>query len=674
MLDFNKNNVDFYLDYINKELYKSKFTLLKSYNYNKIAFINKISRTSYWFPSNSGRKSVEEYSKLKAKKRFLNHSVYNFDGFKFLSTFEIFFNFSFDTNLNKVIESPIFNNYLALLNDHIRRQELKKNVPYVPPFSTTSWKYRYYSDYTSLKYYYNFEAHRNLVRIRKFNFLGVSSWSPLYKKRWLFSFRNMKNFYFKWRKIQGFEFRYFRAPGMSLKYWAKQQLQYNFLNYNSSAFLTDPKASPFFAPSQLPPTGLEFKVLFGSAKYLYLHFAAFYWLMKKSLEFNFISLPSYFSNSYNSNQFSHGVKHKHLKNFFSSTTPKYAHIYYTKLDDELGGWTELRTYFSFFKPSYWNLKKGLDSYPHEFWTWEDVLWWEDPVPLFFSRFVNKRRYEMFQGAGNIESNNFTWFYKTWFHEEIFTELQASYYRTYYNIDYLTPGWRIQTDYPPKRMGHFDPKWHERFNEYVIYPYMNIFYPSTKRYYIDYFKHPDYVDSRSFLVLNFAWKVNTLPLFFYKFRPKFRKIQRSVEKLNNPQDFLRPNFKSFYTKLRFISFFPILLVNKDFNRFFNVYQNNLLFLMNLFTKSKLFPNIDLDCFEYLFFYLNSTIPLNVDKKDFIELFANNKWSSYADLLEFLVEFLFINPSDLVLHKERIIAEYVAFKRFYSFIISECGNVK
>ncbi len=86
----------------------------------------------------------------------------------------------------------------------------------------------------------------------------------------------MKNFYLKWRKIQGFEFKYFRAPGMSLKYWAKQQLQYNFLNYNSSAFLTDPKASSFFAPPQFSPTGLEFKVLFGSAKHSYLHFAAFY--------------------------------------------------------------------------------------------------------------------------------------------------------------------------------------------------------------------------------------------------------------------------------------------------------------------------------------------------------------------------------------------------------------
>jgi hypothetical protein len=138
MLDFNKNNIDFYLDYIDKELYKSKFTLLKSHTYNRVAFINKTNRASYWFPSNSGRKSKEEYSKLRARKRFLNHSVYNFDGFQFLSTFEIFVNLNFGINVNKLLESPVFNNYLALINEHTRRQELKKNVPYVPPFSTTS--------------------------------------------------------------------------------------------------------------------------------------------------------------------------------------------------------------------------------------------------------------------------------------------------------------------------------------------------------------------------------------------------------------------------------------------------------------------------------------------------------------------------------------------------------
>lgn len=125
------------------------------------------------------------------------------------------------------------------------------------------------------------------------------------------------------------------------------------------------------------------------------------------------------------------------------------------------------------------------------------------VPLYFSRFDKRKRREKFIDLKNIDSSNFNWFYRSWFHEEIFTELHASYYRTYYNIDYLTPGWRISTDYPKKRMGHFDPKWQERLYEYVIYPYMDLFHPSTKRYYINYSNHPGYVDPKSFLVLNFA---------------------------------------------------------------------------------------------------------------------------------------------------------------------------
>jgi hypothetical protein len=58
---------------------------------------------------------------------------------------------------------------------------------------------------------------------------------------------------------------------MSLRYWAKQQLQYNYLNTNSSDFLSDPYSSNIFAPSQLAPTKLDFHFLFGSPKYDFLH-------------------------------------------------------------------------------------------------------------------------------------------------------------------------------------------------------------------------------------------------------------------------------------------------------------------------------------------------------------------------------------------------------------------
>lgn len=85
------------------------------------------------------------------------------------------------------------------------------------------------------------------------------------------------------------------------------------------------------------------------------------------------ALPIYFSNSYDSHQTSNAAKHKYLKNFFAYNTPKYAHVQYVKIGGAHGGWEELRHYFSFFRPSYWNLRRGLDSYPHEHWAWEDIL-------------------------------------------------------------------------------------------------------------------------------------------------------------------------------------------------------------------------------------------------------------------------------------------------------------
>jgi hypothetical protein len=91
-------------------------------------------------------------------------------------------------------------------------------------------------------------------------------------------------------------------------------------------------------------------------------------------------------------------------------------------------------------------------------------------------------------------------------------------------------------------------------------------------------------------------------------------------------------------------------------------------------SRVAPPTDVFYFEYLFFYLSNVVSLNVDKESFTELFVDKTWSSYNDLLEFLVEFLFINPSDLMSHKERIIAEYIAFKRFYCLVISEYGYTK
>jgi hypothetical protein len=673
MLNYNKDSIDFYIDYINRELYKSKFTLTKAADFNKLTFLHKVNRSSYWFPADAGRKSWEEDNKLRSKKQFSKNSTYNFESFKFLSSFEIFINSKFDMTASKIIKTPVFLNYISLLNEFVRKQEKKKNTQDVRMYSVDTWKYRRYNTYSSLKYYYNFEPHRNLIRLRKFNFLAVYTWFP--SKRWLFTYRNMRNFYLKWRKTQKFEFRFFRARGMSLRYWAKQQLQYNYLNTNSSDFLSDPYSSNIFAPSQLAPTKLDFHFLFGSPKYDFLHAGFAYWLFDQITENSKrFSLPSYFSNTYGSNQVSNSSKYKYLKNFFSYSSPKHAHAFYVKLNSAYGGWDELRNYFSFFKPAYWNLKKGLDSYPHEHWGWEDVLWWEDHVPLFFSRFSGKRRQERFADLDITDSADFNWFYKSWFHEEIFTELHASYYRTYYNIDYLTPGWRISTDFPKRRMGHFDPKWQERLQEYVIYPYMNIFYPSTKRYYIDYNHHPDYVDSRSFMVLNFAWKMSTLSPFIYKFRPKFRKVLRGVGELVNPLDKFKPSFNLLSSNYNFINFFPVFNPSFRMQNILNEYLDNLVFLVNFFTQSHRPISLKVTSLEYVFSYLCNICVIYVDKATFMSSINKKQVISYADLFFVVEGLMFITSNELLFHKERVIAEYIAFKRFYSLLISEQGNMK
>lgn len=126
MLNYNKDSIDFYIDYINRELYKSRFTLTRASDFNKLTFLHKVNKSSYWFPADAGRKSWEEDNKLRSKKQFSKNSTYNFESFKFLSSFEIFINSKYDTTASKIIKTPAFLNYISLLNEFVRRQEKKK--------------------------------------------------------------------------------------------------------------------------------------------------------------------------------------------------------------------------------------------------------------------------------------------------------------------------------------------------------------------------------------------------------------------------------------------------------------------------------------------------------------------------------------------------------------------
>ena len=163
----------------------------------------------------------------------------------------------------------------------------------------------------------------------------------------------MHTFYLRKRKTQKFEYRFFRFEGMSFRYWAKQQLQYNFLNVNSFDFLSDVYNGNVFTTSQPAVSSFEISKLFNTSRYNHLSCVFLYWLMKNSYcNKNVYGLSSYFSSTYNVHQVSTPTKHKYLKNFFSYNTPKYGHAYYTMLDYYHSGWRRLKNTFSLFKPSY----------------------------------------------------------------------------------------------------------------------------------------------------------------------------------------------------------------------------------------------------------------------------------------------------------------------------------
>ncbi len=138
MLDFNKDALDFYTDYVKAELYKSRVTSRNVYDLKKLVLINKVNRSTYWFPANSGRRTEMDYEqdKLRLIKSPVNHTVYNFNGFLFLSSFELFINFTFNLNVPSLIQSKKFRDYLGLINEIIRRQELKRYSPRVRELRT----------------------------------------------------------------------------------------------------------------------------------------------------------------------------------------------------------------------------------------------------------------------------------------------------------------------------------------------------------------------------------------------------------------------------------------------------------------------------------------------------------------------------------------------------------
>ena len=151
--------------------------------------------------------------------------------------------------------------------------------------------------------------------------------------------------------------------------------------------------------------------------------------------------------------------------------------------------------------------------------------------------------------------------------------------------------------------------------------------------------------------------------------------RSSAGLNNVLDGLKPEFINFNNDSKLLNFFPLLLLEtKSPINFFINYNKSLIFLVNVFTKSHLLAPTQKYYIEYLFFYLSKFFLITATKQDFIIQYTKLNTPSYRDIFQFLTQFFFLSSSELRSCEERIIAEYVAFKRFYSLIISGYGNTK
>lgn len=169
-------------------------------------------------------------------------------------------------------------------------------------------------------------------------------------------------------------------------------------------------------------------------------------------------------------------------------------------------------------------------------------------------------------------------------------------------------------------------------------------------------------------------MSTLSPFIYKFRPKFRKVLRGAGELVNPLDKFKPSFNLLSSNYNFINFFPVFNPSFRMQNILNEYLDNLVFLVNFFTQSHRPISLKVTSLEYVFSYLCNICVIYVDKATFMSSINKKQVISYADLFFVVEGLMFITSNELLFHKERVIAEYIAFKRFYSLLISEQGNMK
>lgn len=676
-MDINYVTDTFYFNIINRELYKTTYCASISFSSPKLTLLNKINRSHYWFPANTGS-HLDKAKLLKLRYKPL-YSTFLSPPPIFLDLLKLQIKSTYSLDVEQFIESPQFNTVLALLNETFRKQNFKKNLPKVRHDAFNIWnRPKTVNRYQYLNYFIDFAPHRNLSKFRKFSFLSINTW--WFESKWLFGFFKMQDKFLRGWQVEHFKWRFLRIPGMSFSYWAEQQLKYNYYSYNSFDLTTDTYASKAFIQQYPQVSSHELQLTFKFLNDKVIVSSLFYWLLKNSGLWNNVSQPNYFSSSYLTQRYTYGASRLHLKNHYASLTPKYAHAYFARFRQ----WNfpniydKFHWYMHLAEPVYWNLKDGLDYHPHEFWTWEGVSWWEDNVTFNFFRFRKNRRQARFifkkaknsLGYYNLES---VWLYKTWFHEHIFLELIASYFKSYLNFQYLSPYSRFSSEYPSKKFGHFDPKWQDRLYEYTYHHHPDYFFPSTNVFYEYYADSVVEEDFKSFLMLNFSWKLNHDLLFLPNKKKFLPRTVRSCTQFADPLVSFTPRFKVSYTSTDFI--LPLLMNNRPlFSQQITVFETCLVFLVNFFYKSVSPFRLDDVFVRFLYNYLICSGLTMTDEGSFKALLGDFKGANYADLANFLFRYFGLSDTDWLFHKERIVVEYTAFKRWHTLLISEHINNK
>jgi hypothetical protein len=119
----------FYFNLIKKELYKTTYYSNQSFDLPKLTVLNKLNRSHYWFPANTG--SYLERKKVIKLRHKSFYATFSTSSSFFLDLLKLQIKSIYNVEVECFIRSTQFLTVLALLNETFRKQSFKKILPRV---------------------------------------------------------------------------------------------------------------------------------------------------------------------------------------------------------------------------------------------------------------------------------------------------------------------------------------------------------------------------------------------------------------------------------------------------------------------------------------------------------------------------------------------------------------